>query len=176
MNRLFVVSLWFQVIWFAAVLGQESWQWITIILGLITLGYSVATNESGLSKVIFLGACGIGLDWLNLLFGLLVFKGLYVPVWLGTLWITFIWYAKQWVPYLATYNKSTVIVLVGCCGALSYWAGNRFSAVEFSYPLTWTLLVLALQWCGICWLILRVFSDGYSNSIDTDDVDASAGN
>ncbi len=74
MNRLFVVSLWFQAIWFAAVLGQESWQWITLILGLITLGYAVAIKESGLSKVLLLGLCGIGLDWLNLLSGLLVFK------------------------------------------------------------------------------------------------------
>ncbi len=170
MSRLFVVSLWFQLIWIVAVLGQENWQWLTAILGLATLGYVAKNDKYNLKKILLLGVIGVGLDSLNALAGLLVFKQSYVPVWLGVLWISFIWYATQWAPYLRKYNKAGIIVFVGCCGAMSYWAGYRLSAVQFSFPLYWTLLVLAVQWCCISWLIMKVFANGYSNSINSGDV------
>lgn len=176
MSRLLWVSLWFQLIWLVAVLGQEAWQWLTLLLGGVTLLYAAATDVRGLKSIIALGAIGIGLDWLNLYLGVLVFKQAYVPVWLAVLWLSFIWYAKHWVPYIIKYNKLVMVILVGGCGALSYWAGNRFSAVEFSFSLPWTLLVLALQWCCISWLIMRVFANDYSSSVDTGNINTSRRN
>ncbi len=176
MNRILWVSLWFQLIWFVAVLGQEDWQWLTLLLAVITLLYAAATDARSLKSIMVLGVAGIGLDWLNILSGVLVFEYGSIPIWLGVLWLSFIWYAKQWTPHLAKYNKQFVVVFVGVCGALSYWAGSRFSAVAFSYPLHWTLLILGLQWCGMSWLIMRVFADEDSSSKATGDTNASAGN
>ncbi len=176
MNRLLGVSIWFQLIWFAAVLGQESWQWLTLLLAGLTLLYAAVTDSRGLKGIIALGITGIGLDWLNALTAVLVFKQDYIPVWLGALWLSFIWYAKQWVPYLTKYNKLVVVIFVGACGALSYWAGSRVSAVAFSFPMPWTLLLLGLEWCGISWLIMKVFANDGSSSIDTGNINTSTGN
>ncbi len=166
MARLFVISLWFQVIWLMAVLGQESWQWITLLLGLMTLGYSVFTRSRDIGKIVLLGTVGIAVDWLNSALGLLVFKSAYVPVWLAVLWFVFIWYARQWLPQLYRYPQIWVVLCTGSCGTFSYWAGYRLSAVGFSYPVVSTIAVLSVQWCFIGWLIMRVFANDDSNSIN----------
>ncbi|MGR5469994.1 DUF2878 domain-containing protein, partial [Vibrio astriarenae] len=37
--RVFLASTWFQLCWFAAVLGTYQWQWLTLVLTLLTLVY-----------------------------------------------------------------------------------------------------------------------------------------
>lgn len=164
MGRLFVVSLWFQIIWFLAVLGQERFQWFTLGLGLVTLGYAAYSSRDDIGRILALGVGGIALDSFNSAFGLLVFKSAHVPVWLAALWLVFVWYARQWVPHLSKYPKGLVMLFVGVCGALSYWAGYKFSAVEFSLPVVGSLVVLTVQWAGVAWLIMRVFVNDYSVS------------
>jgi len=56
------------------------------------------------------------------------------------------------------------MLFVGVCGALSYWAGYKFSAVEFSLSVVGSLVVLTVQWAGVAWLIMRVFVNDYSVS------------
>ncbi|WP_165311709.1 DUF2878 domain-containing protein [Vibrio ziniensis] len=170
MNRLFVVSLWFQLIWFLAVLGQESWQWLTLGFGVVTLCYAAYSRQEDIGKILLLGIGGVALDSFNSAVGLLVFKSAHVPLWLAVLWFVFVWYAREWVPKLAQYPKVWVMFLVGLGGALSYWAGYRFSAVEFSLPLAGALLFIALQWCGVTWLIMRMFTNDYSTSNNASDV------
>lgn len=159
MSRLVVVSLWFQLIWLLAVFGQYHLQWVTLIFSLVTLLCSAINDQRNIGKIIILSLCGIALDWLNSLAGLLVFKSSLIPVWLGALWLAFIWYARQWLPYLGKYPKAGIVFVVGIGGSMSYWAGYRFSAVEFSFPLGWSLIALAAQWCGVAWLIMRVFTN-----------------
>jgi len=173
-RRLFVVSLWFQLVWLVAVLGQDKWQWVTLVLGSATLVYALINERADVINIIAVGACGMALDYLNSIAGLLVFNTSYIPVWLAVLWLVFMWYAKQWAAVIRQYNKVWVMLFVGCCGALSYWAGYRFSAVDFSYPVLWTLMVLVIQWCCISWLIMRVLVNGDTSSVNSIGSDVTA--
>ena len=55
---------WFQIIWFLAVLGQERFQWFTLGLGLVTLGYAAYSSRDDIGRILALGVGGIALRFL----------------------------------------------------------------------------------------------------------------
>ncbi|WP_242011038.1 DUF2878 family protein [Vibrio furnissii] len=42
-------------------------------------------------------------------------------------------------------------------GALSYWAGYRFGAVQFGLSIFWSVLALFLEWFLLSLLLMKVF-------------------
>ncbi|MDG0979607.1 MAG: DUF2878 domain-containing protein [Halieaceae bacterium] len=69
----------------------------------------------------------------------------FVPLWLALLWLGF---STTLVRSLKFLNRHLLLAaLFGAIGGpSSYFAGYRFGAVEFGYPLATTLLVLAVTW------------------------------
>ncbi|MBO0217405.1 DUF2878 family protein, partial [Vibrio sp. Vb2880] len=49
--KVFLASTWFQLCWFAAVLGTYQWQWVTLFLTLATLLYCLKSDASSLKSI-----------------------------------------------------------------------------------------------------------------------------
>lgn len=155
--RVLLASTWFQLSWFAAVLGTYQWQWLTVVLTFVTLAYCVFSNSGSLKHIAFVTLIGLVVDSLNQHFNLLQFPTVWLPIWLLCLWVLFAWYAYQLKSVLYRFPKVYVSLVGGIGGGASYFAGYKLQAVEFSYSVVFTLMILFIEWCGLMLLILKVY-------------------
>jgi hypothetical protein len=157
--RVFIASTWFQLIWFAAVLGTYQWQWLTLLLTLVTVVYCWKTDRSSLKSIASIVTTGLVLDTLNQQFSVFIFPTQWLPVWLLCLWVLFSWYAYQLKSILYRFPKTYVSIVGGLGGTVSYFAGYKFQAVEFGFSISTTLAFLFVEWCAMMLLILRVYAN-----------------
>ncbi|WP_041055186.1 DUF2878 domain-containing protein [Vibrio owensii] len=155
--KVFLASTWFQLCWFAAVLGTYQWQWVTLFLTLATLLYCLKTDASSLKSIGVIVTFGLVLDTLNQ--QLFVFPTLWLPVWLLCLWVLFSWYAYQLKSILYRFPKIYVSIVGGLGGTASYFAGYKLQAVEFGFSVGTTLMILFVEWCAMMLLILKVYGN-----------------
>lgn len=157
--KVFLASTWFQLCWFAAVLGTYQWQWVTLFLTLATLLYCLKTDASSLKSIGVIVTVGLVLDMLNQQLSVFVFPTLWLPVWLLCLWVLFSWYAYQLKSILYRFPKTYVSVVGGLGGTASYFAGYKLQAVEFGFSVGTTLMILFVEWCAMMLLILKVYGN-----------------
>ncbi|CAH1586262.1 Zinc ABC transporter permease [Vibrio owensii] len=157
--KVFLASTWFQLCWFAAVLGTYQWQWVTLFLTLATLLYCLKTDASSLKSIGVIVTIGLVLDTLNQQLSVFVFPTLWLPVWLLCLWVLFSWYAYQLKSILYRFPKTYVSVVGGLGGTASYFAGYKLQAVEFGFSVGTTLMILFVEWCAMMLLILKVYGN-----------------
>ena len=150
---------WFQLCWFAAVLGTYQWQWVTLFLTLATLLYCLKTDASSLKSIGVIVTIGLVLDTLNQQLSVFVFPTLWLPVWLLCLWVLFSWYAYQLKSILYRFPKTYVSIVGGLGGTASYFAGYKLQAVEFGFSVGTTLIILFVEWCAMMLLILKVYGN-----------------
>ncbi|MEF1282667.1 DUF2878 domain-containing protein [Vibrio sp. M250220] len=165
MKRLILISTWFQIIWFVAVIGQTSWHWLTLLLVTFTLLITAMRSEFAWKKLAVIVAVGISVDSVNMALGLLHFEQGYLPLWLVSLWVIFAWYCYFLYPVVSQYPLSIVSVIGGIGGALSYSAGEKLNAVTFGLPIVLTAGILLIEWTIMVLLIFKVY--GYENHPDT---------
>ncbi|QXO19296.1 DUF2878 domain-containing protein [Vibrio ostreae] len=159
MRSFLLVSVWFELIWLLAVLGQEQWQWLTTLLVVVTLLFSAWRLSVAVGRICAVAVTGIAIDVANMHLGLFFFINPHLPVWLIALWFIFVWFAAFAIPALSHLPSWLVIIATGLGGALSYWAGYRFGAVGFGLPVFYTVLALFLEWLGVSLLLIKVFSN-----------------
>ena len=157
--KVFLASTWFQLCWFAAVLGTYQWQWLTLFLTLATLLYCLKTDASSLKSIGVIVTIGLVLDTLNQQLSVFVFPTLWLPVWLLCLWVLFSWYAYQLKSILYRFPKTYVSIVGGLGGTASYFAGYKLQAVEFGFSVGTTLIILFVEWCAMMLLILKVYGN-----------------
>ncbi len=157
--KVFLASTWFQLCWFAAVLGTYQWQWVTLFLTLATLLYCLKTDASSLKSIGVIVTIGLVLDTLNQQLSVFVFPTLWLPVWLLCLWVLFSWYAYQLKSILYRFPKTYVSIVGGFGGTASYFAGYKLQAVEFGFSVGTTLMILFVEWCAMMLLILKVYGN-----------------
>jgi hypothetical protein len=157
--KVFLASTWFQLCWFAAVLGTYQWQWVTLFLTLATLLYCLKTDASSLKSIGVIVTIGLVLDTLNQQLSVFVFPTLWLPVWLLCLWVLFSWYAYQLKSILYRFPKTYVSIVGGLGGTASYFAGYKLQAVEFGFSVGTTLMILFVEWCAMMLLILKVYGN-----------------
>ncbi|MHA2713687.1 DUF2878 domain-containing protein [Vibrio owensii] len=157
--KVFLASTWFQLCWFAAVLGTYQWQWVTLFLTLATLLYCLKTDASSLKSIGVIVTIGLVLDTLNQQLSVFVFPSLWLPVWLLCLWVLFSWYAYQLKSILYRFPKTYVSIVGGLGGTASYFAGYKLQAVEFGFSVGTTLMILFVEWCAMMLLILKVYGN-----------------
>lgn len=162
MAKLFIISTWFQVIWFAAVVGGENYQWVTIACVVATYAITLMKHYIPLEKVVLLSLLGIAVDYANIQFELLRFEIPEFPLWLLALWFAFLWYAYYLMPFLTRYPVFPVSLLGGFAGMASYFAGNGLGAVTFPNSVSSTAIILFVEWFVIIFVICRVYR--YANS------------
>ncbi len=114
--KLVLVSSWFQVIWLLSVVGQTRFQWLALILSIVTILVSHRILGLRLKSLVLLVVSGIAIDSLNMFANLLVFDTDVLPVWLVALWLIFSWYAF----YLKSFLIPYPILLVSIIGGLRW--------------------------------------------------------
>ncbi len=146
MKGLLLTSLWFQGLWFLAVLGREPWQWWTLALVLLTCAITLPRQRKPLLWCVGIALLGIALDSVNLLAGLMVFSSPQLPIWLMALWLAFAWYSWWLLPILRGYSKLLIVPVAAVAGAVSYLAGAQLDAVMLPFGNSLTAAVLLCQW------------------------------
>ena len=156
-KRFVVYSVWFQCIWFAAVIGNQQLQWLTVVLACCTVLVSLKVDPVKLQHIVGLAILGMLFDLANMYFGLFKFDSIGIPVWLAALWFAFVWYAyflAQKFYYLPLWGVS---LLGGAGGTLSYIAGEKLGVVEFPNGMLATSAIVFVEWMLIFLIIWRVY-------------------
>ena len=137
-------ALWFQLTWFACVLGRDPW--LALTLTMLALHFLlVQSARTELYNIAPVAAAGIATDTLLSAVGIFDFGDRLVPLWLCLLWIAF---ATTLTRSLAMVGKYRLLAaLVGGVGVpFNYAVGERLGAVSFPMEPTVTTLVLVSVW------------------------------
>lgn len=105
---LVAISLWFDLLWALAVLGQQTWLWLTTLLVVATYGLTAIQRHPLFEKMVWMAVVGIMIDSSNMLLGLLTFADDQFPLWLVALWFAFTWYAGHLLPQQPIFPYSSV--------------------------------------------------------------------
>ncbi|QIA62926.1 DUF2878 family protein [Vibrio astriarenae] len=143
---LIVISVWFQCVWFLAVLGRETMFYYLIpfiCLGLYLIAKLYRIQWSPLVALLFVGLL---VDSCNQALGLLEFSTQWLPSWLLALWVAFSLYAFVLLPQLNRFPKWAVLCVGGLGGSLSYLAGLKFGAVTTTFSKLFFVSVLFVEW------------------------------
>jgi hypothetical protein len=146
MMSLLLSSLWFQLLWLAAVLGREHWQWPLLSTICLTCLISLWRGDIPLSFIAGVLFTGLFIDSINQQLSLLEFTTSYLPLWLAGLWLIFAWYCWQ-LRFLLIRLPLLLVSMAGAAGgALSYFAGYKLGAVEWPKDHTDTFFILFSEW------------------------------
>ncbi len=155
--------LLFQAIWFAAILGRESWEWVVAMLVLVHL-VLITDRTKELMVILPCAAIGIAVDSLFTLFGVFIFDPipsvLPIPFWLIGIWLGFVATFRHSMSYLLA--KPLIAIPAGAIAApLSYLAGMGLGAVSFGLDTAMTAIIIGLTWAGLMAVFIRI---GRSNA------------
>lgn len=159
-KRLLIVSTLFELTWFLAVVGRESWQWLTLFwVSILVIG---SAYREGINWRVWLSltVIGICLDSLNMAVGLLAFDTALLPVWLVALWAAFCWYALFLGKVLSHYPLWIVSIVGGLAGALSYLAGYKLGAVSLGFSMPVAFVLFFVQWVAFVFLCMKMINVG----------------
>lgn len=144
--------LWFKVFWVVAIVYQQE----AILLGL--LGVYFATLRpltTHLNHYLLFAAIGVAIDYILYQQQIFVFDTPGFPLWLALLWLAFATTIKAFLSFLQT--RLVLAALLGmCAGPISYYFAMQLNAVSFSYPLTYTLTILAITWAVLLPILLAL--------------------
>lgn len=163
MNPLLNIAI-YQLIWFTAVIGQNSLVWLAGALILLHFMLTPIPKTDLLLLILVLGI-GVLIDGTLRVSGFFTFSddGFPIPLWLGCIWMglaTLFNHSLGWLKkrlWLAA-------VLAAAGGPAAYIAGGRFGAAEFTWSVPWSIAVLAIIWGllvpGLMWLSGKVAITG----------------
>lgn len=139
--------VWFQSIWFLAILFEDGY---LLIIAALLAGH-IAFSKHKLEDTLFglaIGLYGSLIDGLLLQAGIFEFSNQFhwlIPYWLVTLWMAFGMMLRVSLDYLQ--GRYWIAAILGAVsGPLSYVAGQRLDAVTFPQSFSVTVVVLAIIW------------------------------
>lgn len=146
----------FDFVWLAAVLGRESWLWLTFLL--IFLMFAATPKILWRQRWQLMGLVVLGclLELATVTFGVIRFTGTdWIPLWLILLWVGFSGMALVVFDYL---RKRFVIaaVLGAIFGPITYFAGERLGAAELQVNFLPALVVYSLFWSVMMVIIAAI--------------------
>lgn len=143
----------FQGIWVSGVVLQNHWFAVLCLAIRLAVG-SNKTRDRHL--IMFLAPIGIGIDFILMQLDVMRFESGWFPVWLAAIWCGFVMTLGASLAWLGKRPWWMQSVFGAIGGSMSYWAGARFGAVEFGYPLITTLSIFALLWATILPIAYRI--------------------
>ncbi|GAK84371.1 hypothetical protein JCM19238_1938 [Vibrio ponticus] len=168
-KRLFIVSTIFELMWFLAVVGRDTWQWLTIVLVVIIVLGTAYREHFDWRAWLLLSVIGVCIDSINLKIGLLAFDTAFLPLWLIALWAVFCWYALFLGKALSHYPLWIVSIVGGLAGALSYIAGLKLGAVSLGFSLPVAFVLFFSQWVAFVFLCMKIVNVGAKHNEDNKD-------
>lgn len=141
-KKLILVGLLFNVYWLIAVLGQQVYVWVLVLL------FSACwwTFPSVGRYAFAIAGSGILMDGALSFSNVLDFRGVLIPIWLMMLWLgfgAFVWFMRE---TIAKHSAVFIGLLGGGGGAMSYFAGHRLQAVQWPLGVELTLMILFVSW------------------------------
>ncbi|MEZ9524214.1 DUF2878 domain-containing protein [Enterovibrio norvegicus] len=140
--RVILLSLTFNVFWFAAVVGRSDWIPVLVVL---LIGALLIDRSLYWAMPLF-AVVGIVGDSVLSHLGILQFPHPHLPLWLCLMWAGFasyLWLLRDWMMS----QKTWILLIAGSVGGmLSYLGGERLDAVTFGEPIEKTALILFGMW------------------------------
>ncbi|AYA64348.1 DUF2878 domain-containing protein [Alteromonas sp. RKMC-009] len=154
--------VWFQTIWFLAILFTS--EYLTII-GLLIAAFFILSPRKKTDLIMAAGIAVYGciIDGALLWSGFFAFsdhEGWLIPIWLISLWIAFGLMLRVSLDYLQG-RYALAAVLGAVSGPLSYYAGAQAGAVIFPADTVLTLGILSAIWAVTVPLCL--YADAFLN-------------
>ena len=140
--------LWYQSIWFTAVLGGVSLQ---PVLALMLLSHLAASTDWKTEAKVMLSCAspGIIMDTFLASQGVYLFEPipayLPIPLWLAAIWLGFAGTLRNAMQFMVS-RPGLMTVAAGCCAPVIYASASRLGAVEFPLGKWDTALLISLQW------------------------------
>jgi hypothetical protein len=135
----------FQICWFGLIYWGNSFAPIALLLITIHL-FFLSNKRQEFMLVLYVTIIGCSVDIILTFTGIFVFQySSLIPLWLIVLWGCF----SSTIAHSLQFLKSSTLIqgLVGALIApLSYIAGYKFGAVDFTYSVLTTYLVLSITW------------------------------
>ena len=141
-KKLLLASLFFNVYWLIAVLGQQAYVWVLALI-VIACWWKF---PKGIKVALSIGCFGVVMDLILSAADIFAFESIIIPSWLVMLWLgfgTFIWFMRS---TILQYPAIVIGFLGGIGGSMSYFAGYRLDAVQWPMGVGITLSVLFVIW------------------------------
>lgn len=144
-------AIWYQALWFTALLGREQYQWVLLILILVHFALS-PNRKSDALLVLTCGMIGASVDNILALQNVYLFpvntSPFAVPLWLMGIWAGF---ACTLLHSFSFFMERRILgpLIIGALAPFSYLAGSKFGAVNFGVD-----QALAMGVIAACWLIM----------------------
>ena len=148
----------YQGIWFTAILGRESTEWV--VFTILAMHLILCEDKRAEFKVLFgVSALGVLVDSILTQTGVFVFSPspeiLPIPLWLVGIWMGFAGTLRHSLSYFIS-RPRLGMAAAGISAPLSYLAGMRLEAVSFGLGLFETMLLIGLIWSHLMGLFLHI--------------------
>jgi len=145
-------AVWYQALWFTAILGQTTYEWALALLLVLHL-FLVPNWRRELKVMLACGLVGITADSTLTYFGVYVFTpnpsllgaALPIPFWLMTIWLGFAGTLLHSFSFFMT-RPILGTLIVAAVAPFSYMAGVRFGAVGFGPEAPIAMLIIGTVW------------------------------
>jgi hypothetical protein len=147
----------YQATWFICVLGGDQLAWAPLILLGIHLFFTPC-RKADLIMIVSLVMFGIVLDGTLVTLGFFTFPGatFIIPYWLIVIWMALATLPNHSLRWLK--DRLALAAILGALGGpLAYWAGVRLGAATFNWPLSYSIVLLAVVW-GLFFPAVMLFS------------------
>lgn len=156
--------LWYQSVWFTAILGREAWE--PLLLALLALHLAWCRDwRAELKLMLSCGILGVVADSGLSMSGLYLFDPspsvLPIPLWLVGLWLGFAGTLNHSMSYLV--SRPLIASAMSLAAApLSYFAGARFGAVTFGLDAQAAAITIGATW-ALLMLLFTKMATGQKN-------------
>jgi len=167
--------VWYQALWFTAILGQTTYEWaLALLLGLHLV--LVPNWQCELKVMLACGLVGITADSTLTHFGVYLFTpdpsllgaALPIPFWLMTIWLGF---AGTLLHSFSFFMTRPVIgtLIVAAIAPFSYAAGVRLGAVGFGPDAPVAMVIIGATWLCLMPILGRISNIWRPDEDDTGD-------
>ena len=148
----------FQSIWFAAILGRESLEWLLMLLLMVHL-LLCADRKAEMKIMLLCAGLGSVVDIILTLTGVFVFDPapwpLPIPVWLIALWLGFAATLRHSLSYFLA-RPAIAIPAASLAAPLSYFAAMRLDAVVFGFGTLFTIVLIGILWAAMMAVFIQI--------------------
>lgn len=132
----------FQLIWILGVFFKN--EYLAIMISILALHFVLSPSPKHDMMVLPIAIAGFVLDLALIQLGVFYFEAF--PIWLMIIWMAFVLSLGHSLQWLQRYSFYIVSIISSISGMLSYWAGNRFEAVQFPNGVLLTAIILMALW------------------------------
>lgn len=154
--------VWYQALWFIAILGQTTYEWALALLLVLHL-FLVPNWRNELKVMLACGLLGIASDSTLTHFGVYVFTPdpsllglpLPIPFWLMSIWIGFAGTLLHSFSFFMT-RPIVGTLIVAAIAPFSYAAGVRLGAVGFGPEAPTAMMIIGAAWLCLMPILGRI--------------------